>query len=335
MSNWKFTTIHHATRIEMGLTLNEYAVYDIIYRSQTHPDYHKDGWAENSYRELSSFLGMTKGAVHGIIDRGVERGFLEVNPANPRQKKTTEQWYNKAYLEGAEVKRSENERSENERKINKSVQKMNATVQKMNAINKDKLNTNSIKDKEQTAPKVAPPTESEKAVFEQLKLKAEKVTSKKVAPKKVFPTSDEELTPVKKLRKEPTLHSKAKTRFEYWQQIHNPEAAPIYWDKKEIGQLTNMLNRLKDAAKKKKVKWQSDDQFISEVFDVFCKKFIESGQWYADCFVPSSIVSKWNIIIQTLNQNGRNKRDPNKPVTSREQQRRVLEQLIEEDCLGG
>lgn len=214
MSNWKFTTIHHATRIQMGITLNEYAIYDIIYRSQTHPDFNKNGWAENSYRELSVFLGMTKGTVHGIIDRGVELGFLEVNPANPRQKKTTEQWYNKAYLEDSEVNGSENERSENERKTDKSVRKMNAKVRKTNGINKDKFKSKVIKDKEEIrdesrtypddiAERIAGKGVSEDLLNDAVEkalaiIAAEKNDPPPVAeaPYQDFPESDEDLNPI-------------------------------------------------------------------------------------------------------------------------------------------
>ncbi len=106
--------------------------------------------------------------------------------------------------------------------------------------------------------------------------------------------------------KEKSLHSKAKERFNFWYEKFAPNSPPLYSDAKEIGQLTQMLNRLQDAARKKNVEWETDEDFIAKVFDVFCQKFIESKKWYSDCFSPSSIVSKWNIIIQTL-QNEKSK----------------------------
>lgn len=126
MSNWKYTNIQHAARIEMGLSPNEYCVYDIIYQSQTNPAHTVDGWAKNSYSKLAGFLGFSKGAIFGIIERGVENGFIEVNAANPKLKKTTEKWYMTAYLDEEEInKRSESERSESERQTDEDVQKVN------------------------------------------------------------------------------------------------------------------------------------------------------------------------------------------------------------------
>lgn len=153
---WKFTHIHHPVRIAMGLTCNEYAVFDIYYKSQTHPDYTVDGWAKNSYKEIGDFLGMSKSTVFGIVERGVAWDLLEVNPAEPELKRTTPTWYNVAYIEDPEgmvksgaivnVRRSETERSETERQ---AVQKMNGTVRKPNANKVKKevlLNINSTEE---------------------------------------------------------------------------------------------------------------------------------------------------------------------------------------------
>ena len=139
----------------MGLSVLQYCIFDIYYRSQTNPDYNVKGWAKNSYGEIARFLGVSKGTVFGIVEKGVKAGYIEVNPAAPTLKKTTKKWYKKAYeednirskTERKTTNRSKTERSKTERESAKIVQKLNGSVQKLNVINKDKLNTNTIKDK--------------------------------------------------------------------------------------------------------------------------------------------------------------------------------------------
>ncbi|MGB0925528.1 MAG: hypothetical protein ACPGTS_02365, partial [Minisyncoccia bacterium] len=130
--------------MKLGLNMNEYAVYDIIFKSQTSTIHGKDGWSDKSYAFIARNLGLKKGTVFSIIDRGVEWGLIEVNQSDPRLKKATRKWEQLAELFDVDDpekhidienlrNRSKNERSKNERQI---VQKMNDSVQKMNAINK-------------------------------------------------------------------------------------------------------------------------------------------------------------------------------------------------------
>jgi hypothetical protein len=120
--NWIYTSIQHGPRIELGISPNEYCVLDVYYQTQASPKYSVDGWSENSYKQISDFLGFSKGAVHAMVDRFVTAGLMEVNPANPKQKKTTEAWYSTAY-----------DRVQKMNGNKPAVQKMNGAVQKMNA----------------------------------------------------------------------------------------------------------------------------------------------------------------------------------------------------------
>jgi len=154
---WRFTTINHPVRIALGITPNEYCVFDVIYQSQTHPEHSRDGWAVNSYGQIAAFFGFSKSTVAGIIERGVNYGLIEVDPANPERKKTLPNWYNFAYLkttEGVEVPsvrkpnatRSETERNRSETERNRSETerhkeyKLNTTKEevKVNMSNGDK-----------------------------------------------------------------------------------------------------------------------------------------------------------------------------------------------------
>lgn len=143
--NWKFTHMYHPFRMEMNISLNEYAVFDIYYKSQTHPEYSVNGWADKSFAEVARFLKLGKGTVFNIVQKAVKRGLMEIDCDDPRYKRTTPLWYNYAYLEALSKEdieiiqyRSENERSENERK---SVQKMNEIVQipNDNKVNKGQV----------------------------------------------------------------------------------------------------------------------------------------------------------------------------------------------------
>lgn len=142
--NWRYTNIQHKPRIDLGVSVNEYCVLDIYYQTQSSPIYSVDGWSENTYSQVSQFLGLSKGAVHKIVDRNVKRGLMEVNPANPKQKRTTEKWYSVAYERVQKV----NEQKKAVQKVNAKVSKVNASVQKVNDIIGIKKSKEEIKERD-------------------------------------------------------------------------------------------------------------------------------------------------------------------------------------------
>lgn len=119
--NWSYTNIQHGPRLDLGLTPNEYCVLDVYYQTQASPIYSVDGWSENTYQQIHEFLGFSKGAIHKMVNRFVDAGLMEVNPANPKQKKTTELWYLAAYERVQKVNSSK-----------KSVHLVNADVHLVN-----------------------------------------------------------------------------------------------------------------------------------------------------------------------------------------------------------
>jgi DNA-binding Lrp family transcriptional regulator len=94
--SWLFTTIQHQPRLDLGLNVNEYCVLDLYYQTQNSA-HNVDGWARNSYQQVSDFLGISKSTIHEMVGRLVNKGFMEVNPANSAQKRTTENWDTFAY----------------------------------------------------------------------------------------------------------------------------------------------------------------------------------------------------------------------------------------------
>lgn len=126
---WKYTNIHHSFRKQAGISLNEYALLDVIYKQQTHPETTCDGWANVSYSEISDFLGISKGAISGIIERCASIGLLEINNKSNRLKKTTPLWYKNAYIDDDETTKNGADLVIVQ-KVN--VQKVNGNVQKVN-----------------------------------------------------------------------------------------------------------------------------------------------------------------------------------------------------------
>lgn len=128
---WTYTTIQHGPRKQMGLSLDEYGLLDLIYRTQTSPLYGKSGWCEHSYDDLAEAIGMTKGGAYQMVTRLFDRGFIEVNPANTKQKKTTQQFFMFAYHttfvdeDGVIVVQKVNGKDKSVQKVNENVQKVN------------------------------------------------------------------------------------------------------------------------------------------------------------------------------------------------------------------
>lgn len=97
-----------------------------------------------------------------------------------------------------------------------------------------------------------------------------------------------------------SLHSLCRERFDFW--ANEGGFVPIYWDRKEIGQVQQLINRLQDGAKNRGFSVTSHEQFLKDVFDVFCGGIINHcrGEWFAETFTPSGVVSNYNKIVQTI-----------------------------------
>lgn len=124
---WKYTVIHHPARIALGLNNNEYSILDIIYKSQTHPKYTVEGWANTGCHKIAAFLCLSPATVLNAFNKAEKMGLLEFDESRSL-KKTTAAWYEIAYQEGDEIQglrcsETELHRSEIEQG---GVQKLNA-----------------------------------------------------------------------------------------------------------------------------------------------------------------------------------------------------------------
>lgn len=118
-----------------------------------------------------------------------------------------------------------------------------------------------------------------------------------------FPTEKNTTKNSNKEKEKPqakSLHSLCKDRFDFWAKEAGYD--PIYWDRKEIGQLQQLINRLQDGAKVRGFLITSHEHFLKDVFDVFCGSFIEHcrNEWFAETLTPSGLVQHYNKIVQTI-----------------------------------
>ena len=85
----------------LNLTLNEYCVLDYIFKTQTHPNYTKDGYCSTSIRKMVEYFGITKSNLSDMLIRLTKAGFLE-NNEDSTLRKVTPKFYNVAYLDDLE-----------------------------------------------------------------------------------------------------------------------------------------------------------------------------------------------------------------------------------------
>lgn len=87
-----YTTILHQARDELGLSLNEYALADIIYQLQNNPTSEHKGWCYSSKKYLGKCIGVSEQAVHGILNKLYESGLLE-KQEETKHIRATDKWY--------------------------------------------------------------------------------------------------------------------------------------------------------------------------------------------------------------------------------------------------
>lgn len=87
-----YTTILHKAREKLGLSLNEYALVDIIYQLQNNPASKHKGWCYSSKNYLGKCIGVSEQAVHGMLNRLYDKGLLE-KQEETKHIKATKRWY--------------------------------------------------------------------------------------------------------------------------------------------------------------------------------------------------------------------------------------------------
>lgn len=168
------------------------------------------------------------------------------------------------------------------------------------AVNKSKVNKSRVEGSKENKSK-----EKKESDFGENEISASSGLTEEI---EIQPKKPPEVQKRKKvaLKKEKSLHAKAKARFTHWHATKFPNSPDFYWSPKEIGQLTRFLKMLQHSATSKGTSWETDDEFIEKVFDIFCQRYFDSKAWFTDTFTPSAIVSNFNRIIQTLSSSRTN-----------------------------
>lgn len=92
-----YTTIIHQAREELGLSLHEYAILDIIYQLQNNPDSEHKGWCYASKKYIGECIGISEQSVHGILNKLYKTDLLE-KQEDTKHIRTTAKWYQNVVL---------------------------------------------------------------------------------------------------------------------------------------------------------------------------------------------------------------------------------------------
>jgi len=120
-----YTTVQHVPRKLLQLDLNEYAVLDILFKTQTHPTEGKNGFTDLGCHAIGFALGLSPATILRILNAMSKRGFLEFKDSKKRLKRVTEAFYKIAYeanVQKLNVQKLNEGRSETE---HSDVQKLN------------------------------------------------------------------------------------------------------------------------------------------------------------------------------------------------------------------
>jgi hypothetical protein len=88
------TTIDQEIRKSIGLDMNEYAIADYIYYKCTNPNGKVKGWCYASRQKIADEFGFKKQTIIRIIDRLIEKEFVQKHPIT-KHLKTTKKWFRK------------------------------------------------------------------------------------------------------------------------------------------------------------------------------------------------------------------------------------------------
>jgi hypothetical protein len=93
----KYTTILHEVRTKLGLTMNEYAVADLVHKLSTNPKGSIQGWCYASKPYIGKVLGLSEQSIHSILRSLLGAGLIEKHPET-KHLRATEKWFNAAVV---------------------------------------------------------------------------------------------------------------------------------------------------------------------------------------------------------------------------------------------
>lgn len=98
MARINYTTINHEARVRLGLTINEYCVYDLIHNLASNPKNIQMGWCYAKKETIADYLDLGRATVFRAIKKGLKINLLEKHPEQPAFLKATSNWYDSVMI---------------------------------------------------------------------------------------------------------------------------------------------------------------------------------------------------------------------------------------------
>lgn len=98
MARINYTTINHEARARLGLTINEYCVYDLIHNLASNPKNIQMGWCYAKKETIADYLDLGRATVFRAIKKGLKIHLLEKHPEQPAFLKSTNDWYDSVMI---------------------------------------------------------------------------------------------------------------------------------------------------------------------------------------------------------------------------------------------
>lgn len=95
--NLSYTVINHIARLKLDVSMNEYAVADLIYQLSNNPENDYQGWCYASKDWIADTLGLSRRNVLYILKSLIEKELVEKHEAT-KHLKTTNKWYQAVYF---------------------------------------------------------------------------------------------------------------------------------------------------------------------------------------------------------------------------------------------
>ena len=284
MAAWLYTNIQHQPRKVLGISVLEYCVLDYVYKTQVHPEYNINGWANTGCHKIGEFLGVSSGTIKGIFDRMDAIGLLDRTGKD--LKRTTDKFYSIAYE--SDVQKLNTNRSETE---HQPVQKLNTNRSETEHNNKVKKTI--TKDKESITENEFSDSLLSLDEIEELENYIYKTNltqkRKKVAPKKEKPEI-------------PTLIQGMFKVYEEAFASLNSGQTPIFMKKYclPLQRLYGILDsRFAEKGLTKSHDLEPWEAFLKTYVD-YLKNAGHKEKWLRDNFDPTMILSNFNAIISKL-----------------------------------
>lgn len=101
MALLNYTIIHHEIRKTLGLSMNDYAIADLIYHLSNNPKSLIPGWCYASRGALAEILDLNEKSIRRGIQSLEEKGLVIKDPVT-KHVQTTSKWYNDVILTQAD-----------------------------------------------------------------------------------------------------------------------------------------------------------------------------------------------------------------------------------------